>query len=415
LSATQFRLKNNVSVGISAGATLNSYYVPQNSFARYTSAAGATNSSTTVTVSSTTGLAEGMMLSVVSGTGTLRAGTLVSKVIDATTFIISLAPTVNLSNNAVLSGTPVITNYCPHNHFAGLTSEVDYSVIATPVNNIGYRFLLSKGARISRIGDSAIVGYDTATTTALTSVYTTSNSIGVVFELNNPGVTRTIRVFPYNNAGTGQSHLISIRKDDSRIYNVTSTSAAINNTVVRYKASVANGSEITGYRWTIPPLYVTPLSGSINGLFVTTTTDTLSLMFGNLFRSGSLRVQALTLCSDGYLKSFSLNGTTTLNKVGNEYELIEEIEPTTLSINKLAVYPNPNQTNFTLSVVGDEKEASANVSILNMIGQVVAEYTLDNNNGVVLGEINHNLTPGLYFVQVRIGSTQNTIKIIVNN
>jgi hypothetical protein len=336
-------------------------------------------------------------------------------VIDATTFIISLAPTVNLSNNAVLSCTPVITNYCPHNHFAGLTSEVDYSVIATPVNNIGYRFLLSKGARISRIGDSAIVGYDTATTTALTSVYTTSNSIGVVFELNNPGVTRTIRVFPYNNAGTGQSHLISIRKDDSRIYNVTSTSAAINNTVVRYKASVANGSEITGYRWTIPPLYVTPLSGSINGLFVTTTTDTLSLMFGNLFRSGSLRVQALTLCSDGYLKSFSLNGTTTLNKVGNEYELIEEIEPTTLSINKLAVYPNPNQTNFTLSVVGDEKEASANVSILNMIGQVVAEYTLDNNNGVVLGEINHNLTPGLYFVQVRIGSTQNTIKIIVNN
>jgi hypothetical protein len=73
----------------------------------------------------------------------------------------------------------------------------------------------------------------------------------------------------------------------------------------------------------------------------------------------------------------------------------------------LAVYPNPNQTNFTLSVVGDEKEASANVSILNMLGQVVAEYTLDNNNGVVMGEINHNLTPGLYFVQVRIGSTQN--------
>ncbi len=413
LSATQFRLKNNVSVGISAGATLKSFIVPQNTFARYTSAAGATNSSTTVTVSSTTGLAEGMMLSVVSGTGTLRAGTVVSKVIDATTFIISLTPTVNLSNNAVLSGTPVLTNICPINVTTGFTSEVDYSVVATPVNNIGYRFMLSNGARISRIGDSTIVGYDTATTTALLNVFTKSSSIGVVFD--NSLTARTIRVFPYNNAGTGASFGVSIRNDKASIFKVTSTGAAIKNTAVRYTASVTNGSEVTGYKWTIPALNVTPLSGSVAANVVTTTTDTLSLMFGNLFKSGSLRVEAMNSCGTGVSKSFSLNGTTTLNKVGNEYELIEDIEPTTLSINKLAVYPNPNQTNFTLSVVGDEKEASANVSILNMMGQVVAEYTLDNNNGVVLGEINHNLTPGLYFVQVRIGSTQNTIKIIVNN
>ncbi len=413
LSATQFRLKNNVSVGISAGATLKSFIVPQNTFARYTSAAGATNSSTTVTVSSTTGLAEGMMLSVVSGTGTLRAGTVVSKVIDATTFIISLTPTVNLSNNAVLSGTPVLTNICPINVTTGFTSEVDYSVVATPVNNIGYRFMLSNGARISRIGDSTIVGYDTATTTALLNVFTKSSSIGVVFD--NSLTTRTIRVFPYNNAGTGASFGVSIRNDKASIFKVTSTGAAIKNTAVRYTASVTNGSEVTGYKWTIPTLNVTPLSGSVAANVVTTTTDTLSLMFGNLFKSGSLRVEAMNSCGTGVSKSFSLNGTTTLNKVGNEYELIEDIEPTSLSINNLAVYPNPNQTNFTLSVVGDEKEASANVSILNMMGQVVAEYTLDNNNGVVLGEINHNLTPGLYFVQVKIGSTQNTIKIIVNN
>ncbi len=412
LNTTQFRLKNNVTVGISAGATLKSFIVPQNTFARYISAPGATNALNIITVTSTAGLAEGMSVNLVSGAGTLKAGTVVSKIIDSTKFVLSLTPIVNLSNNAVLAGTPVLTNICPISVTTGFTSEVDYSVVATPVNNIGYRFMLPNGARISRIGDSTIVGYDTATV-ALLDVFTKSNSIGVVFD--NSLTTRTIRVFPYNNAGTGASFGVSVRNDKASIYKVTSTGAAIKNTAVRYRASVTNGSEVTGYRWTIPAVNVTPLSGSALANVVTTTTDTLSLMFGNLFKSGSLRVEAMNSCGTGTSKTFTLNGTTSLNKAGKEIELIEEIEITNLSINKLTVYPNPNQTNFTVSVIAEEKEASANVSILNMMGQVVDEYTFDNNNGVVLGEINHNLTPGLYFVQVRIGSTLNTIKIIVNN
>ncbi|MEI7485674.1 MAG: hypothetical protein WCK13_13265, partial [Ignavibacteriota bacterium] len=59
-----------------------------------------------VTVSSTTGLMPGMNVNVTSGTGSLIAGTYVTKIVDGTHFYISDKPTVALSG-----GTTVITGY----------------------------------------------------------------------------------------------------------------------------------------------------------------------------------------------------------------------------------------------------------------------------------------------------------------
>jgi hypothetical protein len=416
ISATQFRLKNNMTVNVSAGATLKSFIVPQNTFTAYTSAAGATNVSTLVTVSSTTGLAEGMLLNLASGTGTLKAGTVVSKVIDATKFVISLAPTVDLSNSAVLVATPVLTNICPIAVSNGLSSEVDYSVIATPVNNIGYKFTVSKGARISRIGDSTIVGYDTATTTALLTVSTKANSIGVVFD--SSFVSGTVSAQPYNNAGTALAFKVSVKNTKAAIYKVTSTAAAIKNTTVRYTASVTNGSEVTGYKWTIPA-NSTALSGTVSGLVVTTTTDTLSIRFDSTskttyFKSGSLKVEPINNCGTGTAKTFVLNGTTTLSKFQQEFDLEEVIENNELTTaTKVNVYPNPNQGNFTVSIISNEKEAPAQVTIINMMGKQVADFTVENNNGTIETNINQGLADGLYFVKVKFGSELNMVKIVV--
>jgi hypothetical protein len=66
----------------------------------YTSTRGATSSSATITVGSTTGLAVGMTLEVIAGVGAFAANTTVLSIPTATTFVASAAPTTALSGGA---------------------------------------------------------------------------------------------------------------------------------------------------------------------------------------------------------------------------------------------------------------------------------------------------------------------------
>jgi len=80
----------------------------------YTSSAGATSSGTTITVASTTGLIAGQTVFVYSGTGQFAANTTVSSVTNATTFVVSAAPTVNLSGtNAIIKAYTTGSVTCP--------------------------------------------------------------------------------------------------------------------------------------------------------------------------------------------------------------------------------------------------------------------------------------------------------------
>jgi hypothetical protein len=430
ISSTQFRLKNNIPVtspatNLTVGTVLRAFFVPLNTFgttsssnvssaATYTSAAGATNLLTVVTVGSTTGLVEGMWLRIVSGTGTLKAGTIVSKIIDATRFEISLAPSVALSNSAVIAGYPLMTNICPVAVSNGLTSEFDYTVVSTTVaNNVGFKFDVPKNARICRIGSNAVVDY---LTNPMKSAITTANSIGVVFD--SAHVSGAIGVTPYNNAGLGTKFSVTVGKVKAGVYKVTSNGAAVANSTVRYTASVTNGSAVSSYKWTIPATNVTALSGIVVGNVVTTTTDTLSLRFDSTnntvkFKSGSLKVEIVNNCGTGTGKSFTLNNTTTLAKTQGEIELQEVIENAT-EANTFSVYPNPNNGNFNINMTAANTEAAAQVIITNILGQVVREISLTNDNGTINSEINANLSTGIYFVKVQVGSEVNVAKISVN-
>jgi hypothetical protein len=412
VSSTQFLLKNDMSSNVSNTSVLNAYVVPQNKFTAYVSAAGATNLSTMVTVSTTEGLSEGMLLEVVSGTGLLKEGTIVSKIINGQNFIISLAPTVNLTNSAVVRATPVLTNACPIKVNTGISSEFDFTIDATPVRNIGYQYILPKGTRISRIGDSVITGYDTARISGLKTVSTPITNIGVVFDsLFTSGY---IYVKPYNNAGFAPTYRLLIKIVKAVVFKVTSTGAAVKNTTVRYTASVTNGSEVTGYKWTIPTTNVIAHSGVAVANVITTTTDTLSLSFGNLFKSGSLKVEAINNCGTGSPKTYALNGTLTLTKSGQNMELVEQLETEELPINVLSVYPNPSQNNFTLSINTIEKDVPAHVTVLNMMGQVMEEFMVSNRGGLIYTNHTHQMPAGLYFVSIKIGSEIFTEKILVN-
>jgi hypothetical protein len=407
LSSTQFRVANNVTTNVANGAVLVAYFVPQNTFETYTSNAGATNLVNTITVSSTSGLKEGMLVDLASGTGAFKAGTVVSKIIDANNFIVSLTPSVALADNAVVKAYPFINNICLISVNTGLSSEADITVVATPVHNLGYTFTLPRGSRISRIGDSLVANYDT-TVNPLKVIKTTANSIGIVFD--SSFTSGSIRVTPYNNAGNGIALSQTIKEEKASIFKVVSTGAAIKNTTVRYKASVTNGAEIATYRWTIPATNVTALSGSVSSNVVITTTDTLSLRFGNLFRSGSLRVEAINNCGTGTAKTFSLNGTTTLSKNG-----INELEEVTegILVNTLNVYPNPNNGTFNISFINNQIEENANVSIINMMGQTVRSFNFTNTDGLLSAEINHELEAGFYFVKVEVGTQVEIVKISV--
>lgn len=66
----------------------------------YTSAAGATSSGTTITVTSTTGLVAGMTVKVTAGVGAFEEDTRVTTVTNATSFVVNKAPTTALSGGA---------------------------------------------------------------------------------------------------------------------------------------------------------------------------------------------------------------------------------------------------------------------------------------------------------------------------
>ena len=77
---------------------------PSTPLATATITIGATSSGTTVTCASTTGLVAGLGLSVTSGTGTLQANTTIQSITNSTQFVVSLAPSVALYDAAISAG-----------------------------------------------------------------------------------------------------------------------------------------------------------------------------------------------------------------------------------------------------------------------------------------------------------------------
>jgi hypothetical protein len=160
------------------------------------------------------------------------------------------------------------------------------------------------------------------------------------------------------------------------------------------------------------------LSGTKAGNVVTTTTDTLSLHFDSTsntvkFKTGSLKVEIVNNCGTGTGKSFTLNNATTLAKTSGETELKEITEEVT-NATSFNLYPNPNNGNFNINMTTENTEEVAQVTIINVLGQVVSSIAIPNNNGVINSEVNANLSTGIYFVRVQIGSEVNVAKISVN-
>jgi hypothetical protein len=413
VSATQFTVSVGPTTAIVANAVLAGFKVAQNTTANYVSAAGATNVGTLVTVASTTGLAEGMTVAVTSGDGAFKAGTVVTKVVNATEFLVSLAPAIgfNLSNSAVVTAYPLWTNTCDITPTSGVSAEYDYSVVATTVNAVGYRFDVPKNATISRVGNNSIPVSDSTK-----FVFTTATSIGVVF---NPSfISGSIKATPYNNAGTGLAFSVSVKRSIPLIYKVIS-SGVVDTTgaPVTFTASLTNGSTASSYVWTLDSNYMVN-SGSVSLVgktkVVTTTSNTISLSFKSSFKAGTITVRASGLCGLGTPKTFKIAKNVALTKNSNGVELTEEGTEEEMNNENFTVYPNPNNGTFNVSMISSNTTDNAVVEIVNMMGQVVASYSVANNEGNISTEINNNdLMTGFYFVKVSVGAESKITKISV--
>jgi hypothetical protein len=110
---------------------------------------------------------------------------------------------------------------------------------------------------------------------------------------------------------------------------------------------------------------------------------------------------------------YTVTGTSTLNcnntgTVQVKVNACIGIENQSLFANNLQVFPNPSIGNVTI-----QASSTGVITILNELGQMVAEFNLNAENGY--RNIISNLKSGIYFVIWSNNATHSTQKIIVTN
>lgn len=112
--------------------------------------------------------------------------------------------------------------------------------------------------------------------------------------------------------------------------------------------------------------------------------------------------------------SYTLRNACGTTVAEHEMEVIDctlDIAPTAAQSSVLEVYPNPSQGTFTVSLPAGSTE-KATVTVTNVLGQVVAEYTLPTNKATEL----HLAAPaGIYHVTATIAGNKLSTRLILEN
>lgn len=140
----------------------------------------ASNVGTTITVTSTTGLAVGMGVQLVSGTGTLAAGTYVTSIVNATTFQVNAAPTVTLSG-ATLAAVPSVGENSTNNTIIQVLVQTTGNASPISVTSLDFGNTSDLATDVS----AARVYYTGSSTT-----FATTTQFGA--DVANPGASFTV-------------------------------------------------------------------------------------------------------------------------------------------------------------------------------------------------------------------------------
>jgi hypothetical protein len=84
------------------------------------------------------------------------------------------------------------------------------------------------------------------------------------------------------------------------------------------------------------------------------------------------------------------------------------------NISHLNVYPNPANGDFTIDLQTDNTTDMTNLRIINMLGQIVIEQIVPNNNGSVKSMlVKKQLPPGTYLIKAATGDNIHTTQIVI--
>ena len=78
------------------------------------------------------------------------------------------------------------------------------------------------------------------------------------------------------------------------------------------------------------------------------------------------------------------------------------------------VYPNPNDGQFIVDAMFNNTTDNAKLQVMNLLGQVMTETIVSNNNGLVHTTVNNaNLAAGIYLVRLQIGSETHLARVVI--
>ena len=174
--------------------------------------------------------------------------------------------------------------------------------------------------------------------------------------------------------------------------------------------ATATAGAADGYLWTAPFGTVgstgTIDSGDVNSRIITVTyTSNAAAAAGD-----SIKLQYTSGCGNGAFKASKLsNLAKTCLTSGTEI-----FTRNTNNKVKATVYPNPNNGTFALTATtGVTAKTTATVQVIDMLGKVVNQSVVENNNGMINTNINSNLNNGVYTVKIMVGNVTNTVRMVV--
>ena len=337
--------------------------------ASYVSAAGATSVINTITVASTTNLAVGMVVSVLSGTGTFAANTTVTTITPPSTFTVSTAPTIALSGGA----TVVI----------GVGATWSLYSTGLSVTNLNGTFTAPTVKLYGNI-QSVAAGYNTAA---------------------NTGPNNTDKFsMTYTGLPIGVYYLMVDAASGDRAYfdlSLTGTSATGNGVLpinlLNFTGKNAGG--INTLRWTT--------SSEVNNDFFTLERSFNGEIFEPIAQIDGAGNSNHTINYSYIDKNTSVGITyyrlkqTDFNKNESYSEIVALYSKTGKVLEFSSLRPNPTNENFFIDLVSYDNSV-LDFAIRDISGKVVKQYFATVNQGENTIESSlDGLQSGLYFVNVR--------------
>ncbi|MBK9555601.1 MAG: T9SS type A sorting domain-containing protein [Bacteroidetes bacterium] len=104
----------------------------------------------------------------------------------------------------------------------------------------------------------------------------------------------------------------------------------------------------------------------------------------------------------------TVTGCTTKSAKYPITQTCKEGEDVIIESSSFNVYPNPTNGSFTIDMtINASQEATADIMLYNMIGEIVYQSSIEVNNNTIFANVtpDNNLSEGLYIVKVVVGNT----------